>query len=320
MVSDLTLLGAGEALQSSVNTIISEFHLTREWGSVVRSTARKMTLNPHEGRSKHITTYDGVTAFDLADGVDLVQAQTVTDNPNVYSPDEVGVQVIVAGSTLRRSADKQLRRNTATILNNAYSRKEDSDGAAQFTSFTNSVGGAGVVMSPGHADAMASRLQIGNSNVNAEPAPKPWALVMYPMQVTPLRGRVAGLSSTPGGAAAFGAHGGAHAGVAVANNPNEMQQRLLENGPGSLQKWAGFNVKETANIPVDANDDAILGAYSTEGLIFVSELEARIDADTTNKSMRGAIELNAWGSYTYGVYRPDAFSVQGTFDASIPTS
>ena len=59
------LAGAGEALDGSLNTIFSEFKLLRDETGVFRSTATKLELQPHEGRSKNVNNYNRVVAFDL---------------------------------------------------------------------------------------------------------------------------------------------------------------------------------------------------------------------------------------------------------------
>ena len=320
MVSDLNLLGTGEQLDHSLDTVISKFKLLRQETGIVRSTADPMKLNPHEGRSKNITTYGRVVAEDLSDGVDMTKADTLSDTPSTYTPNEVGVQVIIPGSTIRRSADERILANTAKMLNNAYDLKEDTDGVAQYSSFTTTFGSAGTVLSPGHVEAMASGLAVGNNQANPEPAPKPLAMVWHPQHGTVMRGRIGGLADDNQGATAFGVAGGAHRGVVVGRAGTALQERLLVNGPGSLGKWAGFNIKEDANIRVDGNDDAVLAGYSTEGLVYVSELEPVTDPDKSDKSMRGAVELNTWGSYVYGVYRAAAFGGAGTFDAALPSS
>jgi len=60
--------------------------------------------------------------------------------------------------------------------------------------------------------------------------------------------------------------------------------------------------------------------FAKEGLIYVSEQEPRLDPDSSDKSMRGAVELNVWGSYVWGNYRASAYGNPVTFDASLPTS
>jgi hypothetical protein len=36
--------------------------------------------------------------------------------------------------------------------------------------------------------------------------------------------------------------------------------------------------------------------------------------------MRGAVELNCWGSYVWGLYRSSAYGCEILVDASMPTS
>lgn len=324
MVSDLNLLGSGEALDDGLNTIISEFRLLTQEEQVIRPTASPLKLEPGKGRNVNVVNYGRVRAFDLQDGVDMVQAQRLADANNQYTPDEIGVQVILPGSTLRRSADRSLLSRTAKMLSNAWVLKSEGDGASQFSSFTATVGSAGTVASPGHCEAIASILRVGNTlstiTSPAEPAPRPWHLILNPLSATPLRERLMPLGSTPGGAAAAGAHGGAHAGVSVVGNPTEWQQMLIRKGPGGLKEIAGLVVQESAHITIDGSGDAINAGYSSEGLIHVDEVPAHLDPDKSDKSMRGAVELNLWGSEGWGVYRPGAYGVAATFDAPLPTS
>jgi hypothetical protein len=70
----------------------------------------------------------------------------------------------------------------------------------------------------------------------------------------------------------------------------------------------------------DSDDDVSGGAYSKEGLIYVSEVEPRSDPDTSDKSLRGAVELNVWGSYVWGLYRAGAYGVEILGDASMPVA
>src|SRR3989337_390814 len=95
------LAGTGQALDSSLNTIYSEFKLLRDESGVFRSVATRMDLRPHEGRSKNVNNYNRVVAFDLADGVDMQQAQQLADTTTTYTPGEVAVQVLLPGSPIR---------------------------------------------------------------------------------------------------------------------------------------------------------------------------------------------------------------------------
>jgi len=326
MVSNINLLGTGEPLDGSLNSVIADFYLLSEETAVVKPTATTMQLKPGEGRSKNVVNYGKVVASGLADGVDMVQAQALADATTTYTPNEAGVQVIVPGSTFRRGADRSLYRNVAEMLNNAWQSKEDSDGTLQFASFTPSLGTAGTVISPGHLDAMATRLAIGNTRASStgnrpEPAPKPWSGILAPTQANVVRGRIASMATTPGGGTAIGVNTGAHVQISPSAGFNmAFQERLLLDGPGSLGKYAGIVWKEDGNVQIDTSDDGVMAAYSKRGLVYVEEVSPRMDPDSADKSMRGAVEFNLWGSYTWGLYRATAYGVQGKFDGSLASS
>lgn len=314
------LAGSGQALDGSLPTVFAEFKLLRQETGVMRDCATPMPLKAHTGTSVNVNNYDRVVAYDVADGVDIAQAQELADTTTSYTPGEVAVQVILPGSTMRRIADPELLARTGRMMSNAYDLKEDSDGCDQLPSFTNGVGSAGTVMSPGHAAAIGARLRIGNSRSAPEPAPKPWFLVLNPMSGVPLEGRYVPFATTPQGGTAYGVNTGAHLGVSVAVGQNGLSDSIIKNGIGAVGMVAGMILKYDANIDVDASDDAIGAGFSKESLIYVSEVEAHPDHDRSDKSMRDAVELNIWGSFTWGLYRPGAYGVDATFDASLPTS
>lgn len=319
MVANVNLVGSGEALDDSLNTIISEFKLLHQETPVVKPTATHYKLLPGKGSSYNVRNYGRVQAFDLSFGVDMAQAQALSDAPSGYTPGEVGVQVILSGQALRQSADRSMMSNTSKMLNNAWQLKEDSDGCAQFASFTGPLGTGGTVASPGHIAAGAASLRVGSDRANPEPAPKPWNAVLHPFTTMVIAGRIIPFATTPGGGTAYGVNTGAHLGVTVSGMMSDLQQRLLTQGPGALGTLSGVIMREDANIDVDASDDAVGGIYSQEQLVYVEEVAARLDPDTSDKSMRGAVELNLWGSYAWGTYRPQQ-ALAATFDASRPTS
>ena len=129
-VPGINLAGTGEALDTSLPTIYSEFKMLRDETGVCRKVSTKVTLPPHSGRSKNILNYGRLEAFDLDDGVDMVQAQTLADTNTAFTPNEVGLQVVIPKTTLRRIADPDLLKRTGRMMANAYDLKEDADGTA----------------------------------------------------------------------------------------------------------------------------------------------------------------------------------------------
>src|SRR3990170_6430144 len=210
------LAGPSQALDTSLPTIYSEFLLLRDETGVMRNVSTTYKLQPNSGTSKNLINYGRVIAYNVADGADITQSQALSDFNTTYTPAEVAVQGRLAGSTRARVQDTDLLQRTGRILNNAYDLKEDSDGTAQFSSFSSTdLGGASTVLSPGIMAAAAAQLRIGISIANPEPAPDPINCVLHPLSAVPLVGRLVPFGSTPAGGTIYGTDGGAHAGLTV---------------------------------------------------------------------------------------------------------
>jgi len=314
------LAGPGEALDSSLATIYSEFKLLRDESGVCRSVATPMTLRPHEGRSKNVNNYNRAVAYDIADGADIVQAQALSDTTTSYSPGEVAVQTILPGSTMRRVADPDLLRRTGRWLANAYDLKEDQDGALQFVNFTPIMGAAADLMGPGHYLGALQRLSVGNSTATPEPPPLPYFIVDHPVKLGTLSARLIALTDVPVGTNIYTP---ATVGTGDTTGPGgrgSLSDEIIRQGIGALGMFWGATVKRTANIIPDASADASGAALSREGFVFVEEVSPRADNDTSDKSLRGAVELNYWGSYVWGTYRPGAYGVEILGDCTLPSA
>lgn len=313
------LAGTGEALDSSLNTIYSEFNLLRDESGVFRSTATRLDLKPHEGTGKNVNNYNRVLAYDLQDGVDMQQAQALADTTTTYTPGEVGVQVLLPGSTMRRVADPDLLKRTGRMLANAYDLKEDQDGGLQMVNFTPISGAAGNILGPGEYLGAVNRLEIGNNRANPEPPPEPHFIVDHPLKLGVLVNRLVPFSDVPTGTNKYVPATPTRASVTGPGAGGALSDAIIKRGIGGLggMFW-GATVKKTANLIPDSGDDVSGGAYSGESLIYVSELEPRSDPDTSDKSLRGAVELNYWGSYVWGLYRAGAYGVEILGDASMP--
>jgi hypothetical protein len=312
------LAGTGEALDGSLNTIFSEFKILRDETGVFRSTATHLKLRPHEGLSKNVNNYNRVTAFDLADGVDMQQAQQLADTTTTYTPAEVGVQVLLPGSTMRRVADPELLKRTGRMLSAAYDLKEDQDGALQMVNWTPIMGAASRSVGAGEYMGALQRLSIGNNLANPEPPPKPYFLVDHPIKLGVLAAKLIPLHTQGAGTNIFVASDAA-TGATPGPGRSPMSDDLIRQGIGALGSFWGATVKKSANILGDGTDVSG-GAYCQEGLVYVSEVEPQSDPDTSDKSLRGAVELNYWGSYVWGTYRPGAYGCEVLGLITLPTA
>src|SRR3972149_4127020 len=320
------LAGASQALDTSLPTIYSEFLLLRDETGVMRNVSTTYKLQPNSGTSKNLINYGRVIAYNVPDGADITQSQALSDFNTAYTPSEVAVQVALAGSTMRRVADTDLLSRTGQILNNAYDLKEDSDGAAQFSSFSSTdLGSASTVLSPGIVAAAAAQLRVGISLANPEPAPEPLICVLHPLSAVPLAGRIIPLTDVPTGTTIYGTDGGAHAGLTLGvGGTSSAGEQILKRGLKAIGEVAGSGMA----IHLDANVDSSTAgtaaatncAFAQMGMVYVSRLEPKLEPDTSDKSMRGAVELNLWGSYVWGVYRAANYGVSVVADCSLPTS
>jgi len=283
--------------------------MLRDESGVFRSCATKLTLKPHEGRSKNVNNYNRVVAYDLADGVDMQQAQQLADTTTTYTPAEVGVQVLLPGSTMRRVADPDLLKRTGRMLAAAYDLKEDQDGGLQMVNWTPIMGAASRSVGAGEYLGAVQRLQIGNNLANPEPPPKPWFLVDHPIKLGVLTAKLTPLTDVPTGTSVYVATSAASGGT-VAPGGRAATDELLRRGIGAVGSFWGATVKSSANLIPSNGTDSSGGVFSQEGLVYVSEVEPKSEPDTSDKSLRGAVELNYWGSYVWGTYRPSAFGVE----------
>ena len=315
------LAGTGQALDSSLNTIYSEFRLRRDETGVFRSVATRMDLKAHEGRSKNVNNYNRVVAFDLADGVDMQQAQQLADTTTTYTPGEVGVQVLLPGSTMRRIADPDLLRRTGRMMNAAYDLKEDQDGGLQMVNWTPTMGVANAVIGPGEYYGAITRLMIGNNRANPEPPPEPYYIVDHPIKLAVVAGNLVPFTDVPTGTNRYtGATVTTARTVMGGANTGGQSSEIIKEHIGALGRMFGATVKKSANLIPDGSDDVSGGAFTKEGLIYVSELEPRSDPDTSDKSLRGAVELNYWGSFVWGTYMPASYGIEIIGDATLPAA
>lgn len=312
------IAGNGQALDQSLPTIITGFKVLRDYDGVMRRLADPLTMQPHTGSTHEILNYGRVAAYVVAEGVDIAQAQDLSDARTSITPDEVAVQVILAGSTMRRVADPALLRRTGEIMENAYNLKEDADGCTQLDSFTTAIGSAGTIAGAGSISAAVTSLGTGNNTATPEPAPDPIQAVFHPCSLHAIMGRLQPLTDVPTGTNVYAPPSTAGATVA-AGRGTAMADDIAKRGLKAMGMLAGIRVYMDANISVDASADAKSGVFSREGLKYLSEVPPHLDTEK-DASLRDGIELNYWGAYGWQVYRAGAYGIECLFDATLPSA
>lgn len=315
-----TLLGPNQSLQNSINTIVGEFRLKRQDSGITRRLATQYKLEPHTGTTKYIDYYNQLSAYALTDGVDMQQAQTLQDNQVSYTPGEIGVQLIIADTTIRRSADPDLMTRAGRIAANAVDLKEDQDGCAQAANFTaggaGGIPGTGVVYSVGAVASARSRLRTGNQTP-AMPAPQPYYGVFHPYTLQALVGRMIPLAPAVASTTAYTTtSAGAGAGPGAGGRSGATDD-MMRGGVKALSRVSDVDIFEDANVSLSGND-AKNFIFSKEGFVYVLELDPYYAAQR-DESLR-ATELNIVCSYVFGTYLGANYGVYALADASTPTN
>lgn len=312
----IQLAGASEALDASLNTVITEFHLLRDEIPKIKNIATPMTLPPHSGRSKVLLDYGRLEARNLSDGVPIAEAQDLADAQTLWTPNEVGLMVLLARTTVRRVADPDLDRQVGRMMAAAYNLKEDQDGTALFDDFTISLGAAGTILSPGLISAAVTQISVGGSVAVPEPAPEPYYGVFHPCSVHSVANRLIPMTDVPTGTTAYAPT--TTTGVTVGPGRTSLGDRILQQGSSAVGRLSGATIISSANIAVDAANDAECVVMSKEGFIYIEEFPPQEDTEA-DIALRGK-KLVMAGSYVFGVYRPAAYGALVTVDAILPTS
>ena len=319
----VTLLGSAQALDNSVNTIISEHRLLQDEKEVMRKISRTIPLKPGTGPTVYINNYSRLQAYAVADGQDVANAQALADAQTTGTPSQVAVQVVIAGSTIRRGADREIHANTARMMDAALKLKVEQDGTGQLPNFVGIVGAAGTVISPGIVAAAVGRAQLGDSRANPEPY-HDLNLALHPYQMLVLGGRIVPYTDVPTGTNVYGVNTGAHLGVTLAGaggtgGPGSLSDDIVRKGPRAIAQIQGVPIWLTANIAVDSEDDGSGAVFDRTGLNFVDEVPSTMVEDR-DPSMLGAVEMTQWASYVWFLYRSSNTGIEILTDASTPTS
>ncbi len=304
-------------------TVYSRFFLLEQERGKVINTATREVLPPHTGSAFNYINYGLLIAQSATDGVDQAQAQSLQDTKTAFSPGEVVVNIVASDRTIDRVADPSLLAEIGEMCLNAIELKEDVDGCGKFSSFTPTLGAASTVATVGHMLAGEAILRIGNSTGTPEPAPLPWFATLHPNTMAAMAAKLIPLSAAVASSASALTSAAAGAGVlgaALAAEPTGSAKGLeVLMGKGLVRQLdlGELLVVSDANVALSSTN-ATNGIYSRRGFIYVSE-KAPYMRQERDESLRG-VEITAVTSYAWGVFRPAAYGIAATFDATTPTS
>lgn len=245
----------------------------------------------NESEARKLSQFTGATMNSITDVDDLTSQAFTPSVIATLTPGMFGGQYWLTDKRLNSSPFEE-RTAAAQDLGQSMATKIETDILGDFASFTGgTVGTAGSVITWGNFFAMESRLK-------AQKAPAPYFFVCHPYQwhILAKAASVAGTQTN------------ASPDLLNAVNSDFFQRRV-----------GNVYVFTTSNLTPDASDDAVLGMFSRNALAFDVRRAPRLEPERDASRGGGGWELNMTGNYAHGVWR-STWGIQGTFDASVPSS
>jgi hypothetical protein len=276
----------------------------------VKSSIRVETLPENSGTAYNVPKFGVVNTVALTSGIDMAQAQQITDSNLAITPAEFGAQVILTDLMMDTVRDEFFA-VAGRVLGDSFDRQQDQTLCDDFTSYTATFGSSGNVASVGpfmatHATLKGQQNATGVAGRGGEPAPDPISGIVTPAQAHGLKKSLAG---QVGGAVVMATGGTAM----MANTPDQAAMRWSEQFEAG-----GVQVKTDVNINKNTSDDAICAIFSREAQILV-ELGGGPSAENERDASLRAWEVNFTGRWARGFYK-NAWGAGGTFVSLNPTS
>lgn len=291
------------SIDQAVERFLAESRYTlQERPGVMKRSIRNETLPENEGPSVNIPKFGQVTTYALTEGVDMTQAQEITDTAMTITPAEFGAQVVLSDLMLMTVRDEFFR-VAGRILADSFDRQQDQTLCDDLDNFSIALGSAGTALNLGHVMAAHAAVKYnapadGTAGRGGEPAPDPIYGIFTPAQIHSLKKTITG-------------------GIGAAANTQVVPE--LDRAAFSEEfSVAGVNIRSDINLNKDSSDDAKGGVISKESMILVMlgggpSVEKERDA-----SLRGW-ELNFVGRWARGEYDDD-WGREMLFDSARPTS
>lgn len=274
-------------ISSYVNSIFERSLFVAREQNLMTNLVR--SLSAQGWMARVFSTRPQISAESVADGVDYANPTTFGKSPlATFTPGEIIAQVLLTDQDIETDPDNALN-DAALELGNAMATKIDTDLVGSFSSFTTDKGdGAGNAASLAN---FAAAIAVLRNNK----APTPIYIVLHPYHWHDIWTGLGQPAAT------------------YANLDTITSQALRDY---YVMDLIGARWFVSANISVDANDDAISGVFNPQALGFDSRRAPRLEPER-DASLRGW-ELNMTAGYAYGVIR-NTFGVKFTADATEPT-
>ena len=278
-------------IDNALVAMLAESRFIIEHKPAMKQLTRNVSMPAHGGGDYRIPKYATVAASALSQGVDIGNAQKLSDSLTTITPTEIGLQVVLVDRLMRTVRDDMVS-IAGRLMADALVRKLATDGLGMFTSFSTGLGSAGTALTFAYIHAAKTAIE---SN-SAEPAPAPYYGIFHSNALHPFVKNISPTGTYP--------------------IPSGISEELIRDG-FVMKTIGGVEVFKDNQITIDSSDDSIGAVMSKEALILVNDEMPSIEKER-DASLR-AWELNQSWWYAYGEY-VDLWARKMTFDSIIPTS
>lgn len=296
-----------QSIDDAIERFVAESRYTlQERKGVMRSCLMVETLPENEGPSVNTPKYSQVVTGALTDGIDMAQAQEITDSVITVTPSEFGAQVVLTDMMMMTVKDSFFSVATR-ILADSFDRQQDETLVDDMDQYSLALGSAATALNIGHLMAGHASVKYnapanGVAGRGGEPAPDPIHAVLTPSQIHSLRKTLVG---------------GVGAAAATQITPETERAKKVE-GSFTIDGIPGLTIHSDINIQKDTSDDAKGGLFSKMAQI-VAELGGGPGVEKERDASLRAWELNYVGRWGRAEYN-DAWGREMLFDSALPTS
>lgn len=300
--------GTSQIDQAVERYLAQSRYTLQERPGVFMKSCRNEVLPKNQGPSYLIPKYSTVSTYALTEGVDMAQAQQITDTLMTLTPTEYGNQVVLTDLMLDEARDDFFT-VAGRVQGDSWVRFIDQTLADDASNFSVQLGGAASALTVGlimaaeegiHYNAPAD----GTAGRGGEPAPTPYHGVFTPAQLHSLRKT---LSLAVRYSSAVPELSASETGGVMGNTQTSFSIPGIEG-----------DISADVNINKDSSDDAHGVFMSEDAWIYVTHGAGPSAEKQRDASLR-AWEVNFTGRMARGEYN-DGWGRDMLFDSSKPTA
>lgn len=253
--------------------------------SIMRPLIRNYDMSGTPGLTAQVPIYPTVAVTTPGDGTDLSNAAFDLTTSKTITASEKGVMVTLT-DLMKETASEDVASAIGRQIGSALAEKVDTDIAALFSGFSNTVGS-------GAAEITVDDIFKAAATLRANQAPGPYVAVLHPNQAFQLKKLLAGNGNTP-------------------MNNHELANEALRTG--FVGRLAGIDIFESTVVTGDSSGAFVGAAMSQDALGYMVKRNMRIE--TQRQASQRADQIV--GTMAYGTSEIfDAYGVGIICDASL---